>query len=428
MRKEFQFWYPLDLRISGKDLVPNHLTYFLYNHTAMWNKDPTMWPQGVRANGHLLLNGEKMSKSTGNFMTLTEAIDKFSADGMRLALADAGDGVEDANFVEDMAEASILRLYTFIEWVKEILEVQPNLRQGPYGFHDEVFVNEMNKLMTAADFNYNGMLFREALRTGFFEMQRSRDKYRELTANEQGMHAELVRQFIEWQALALAPICPHISEYIWSDLLGLKGSLLKAKWPQLGSVDDLVIKSSEFLMEAASNFRDELKKRSLPPKAKKGPATKAPEKTTHGTIYVAKTYPPWQCAVLSTLKSMYESVGPNGPPPDNKDLSKKLGAMPELKKWMKKVMPFVAMMKERVNAQGLSALDLTSEFDEKKVLEDNLNYLLFTLQLEGLEVKFSTEGNEKLQEDCKPGKILLNRVLPELKGSLQSGGFQTLLP
>ena len=68
------------------------------------------WPQAVRANGHLLLNSEKMSKSTGNFLTLSEAIDKFSADGMRLALADAGDSIEDANFVEAMADAGILRL------------------------------------------------------------------------------------------------------------------------------------------------------------------------------------------------------------------------------------------------------------------------------------------------------------------------------
>ena len=37
---------------------------------------------------------------------------------MRLALADAGDTMEDANFVEKMADAGILRLYTFLEWVK----------------------------------------------------------------------------------------------------------------------------------------------------------------------------------------------------------------------------------------------------------------------------------------------------------------------
>jgi len=81
MKNEFEFWYPLDLRVSGKDLIPNHLTYFLYNHVAVWNNKKEKWPKAVRANGHLLLNSEKMSKSTGNFLTLGHAIEKFSADG-----------------------------------------------------------------------------------------------------------------------------------------------------------------------------------------------------------------------------------------------------------------------------------------------------------------------------------------------------------
>ena len=46
---------------------------------------------------------------------------------MRLALADAGDGIEDANFVEKMADAGILRLYTWIEWVKEIISGEVKL-------------------------------------------------------------------------------------------------------------------------------------------------------------------------------------------------------------------------------------------------------------------------------------------------------------
>lgn len=36
MKREFEFWYPLDLRVSGKDLIPNHLTMCLYNHAAIW--------------------------------------------------------------------------------------------------------------------------------------------------------------------------------------------------------------------------------------------------------------------------------------------------------------------------------------------------------------------------------------------------------
>jgi leucyl-tRNA synthetase len=46
-----------------------------------------------------------MSKSEGNFLTLSDAVQKFSADGMRLCLADSGDSVEDANFVESTADA-----------------------------------------------------------------------------------------------------------------------------------------------------------------------------------------------------------------------------------------------------------------------------------------------------------------------------------
>merc|ERR1719341_1664028 len=134
LRREFEYWYPVDLRVSGKDLIQNHLTYYLYIHCAMWTKKH--WPKGIRANGHLLLNSEKMSKSTGNFMTLSDAIDSFSADGMRLALADSGDSVEDANFVYGTADAGILKLFTLIEWTKEVLD-DKTLREDESTFHDK---------------------------------------------------------------------------------------------------------------------------------------------------------------------------------------------------------------------------------------------------------------------------------------------------
>ena len=43
LKKEFNYWYPVDLRVSGKDLVPNHLTYFLYNHVAIWPNEPNRY-------------------------------------------------------------------------------------------------------------------------------------------------------------------------------------------------------------------------------------------------------------------------------------------------------------------------------------------------------------------------------------------------
>uniref|UniRef100_A0A7N6A613 Leucine--tRNA ligase, cytoplasmic n=1 Tax=Anabas testudineus TaxID=64144 RepID=A0A7N6A613_ANATE len=399
LRREFEYWYPVDVRVSGKDLVPNHLSYYLYNHVAMWPKDNGKWPQAARANGHLLLNSEKMSKSTGNFLTLSQAIDKFSADGMRLALADAGDTVEDANFVETMADAGILRLYTWVEWVKEMIANQNNLRTGPADtFNDRVFASEMNAGILKTEQHYDRMMYKEALKSGFFEFQAAKDKYRELAI--EGMHRDLVFQFIERQTLLLAPICPHLCEYTWS-LLGKTSSLVKASWPVAGPVDEILIRSSQYLMETAHDLRLRLKAYMMPPKSKKGDS-KPPAKPSHCNIYVAKSYPAWQHSALSLLGKHYKSN--NGVLPDNKVIASELGALPELKKYMKRVMPFVAMIKENLEKNGPRVLDLELEFDERAVLLENLVYLTNSLELEQMDVLFASEADDKVKEDCCPGK------------------------
>jgi leucyl-tRNA synthetase len=125
-----------------------------------------------------------MSKNTGNFLTLFEAIERFSADGMRLSLADAGDAVEDANLVFEMADAGVLRLYNFLAWVEEMVELRD--REGGSGFRtdaadtfaDKFFVNEMNRLVELTAKNYDDTLFREAVKSGFFEYQVSEQKFK----------------------------------------------------------------------------------------------------------------------------------------------------------------------------------------------------------------------------------------------------------
>ncbi|XP_030067652.1 leucine--tRNA ligase, cytoplasmic [Microcaecilia unicolor] len=399
LKQEFEFWYPVDLRASGKDLVPNHLSYFLYNHVAMWPEDSSKWPVSARANGHLLLNSEKMSKSTGNFLTLREAIEKFSADGMRLALADAGDTVEDANFVEAMADAGVLRLYKWVEWVKEMVANLDSLRSGPATtFNDQVFASEINAGIIKTDQNYEKMVFKEALKTGFFEFQAAKDKYRELAI--EGMHRELVFRFIETQTLLLAPVCPHLCEHIWG-LLGKPGSIMKVSWPVAGPVDEVLIRSSQYLMETAHDLRLRFKNYLAPGKGKKG--EKQPvQKPSHCTIYVAKNYPPWQHTTLSLLRKHYQANG--GQLPDNKVIATELGALPELKKYMKRVMPFVAMIKENLEKKGPRVLELELEFDEQAVLMANIVYLTNSLELDRIDVKFTTNAEDKIKEECCPGK------------------------
>lgn len=67
--------------------------------------------------------------------------------------------------------------------------------------------------------------------------------------------------------------------------------------------------------------------------------------------------------------------------PENKWLSTELGSKPELKKSMKKVMPFVQVAKEKVAKHGIRALNLTMDFNEADVITKNIEYLTATLDV-----------------------------------------------
>ncbi|XP_014255426.1 leucine--tRNA ligase, cytoplasmic [Cimex lectularius] len=401
MKREFTYWYPVDLRCSGKDLIQNHLTFFMYNHCAVWNERPDLWPQSIRANGHLLLNSAKMSKSEGNFLTLAEAVEKYGADGMRLALADAGDSIEDANFVSSVADSGILRLYTFIEWVKEMIDEKNSMREGKpntYTFHDKAFLSEMNLKINETDSNYSKLLFKEALKTGFFEFQAVRDKYREMTAFE-GMHGELVMQFIKNQAIILAPICPHVAEYVYSTLLNEPSSVVDAPWPTNLSVDYDVIRHSQYIMDAAHTFRLQLKTYINQMNKGKSSQTSKPYKAN---IWVASQFPLWQQVIIDYLQQIFDDTKSL---PNNREIAAQLCSKPELKSYAKRVMPFAQMLREKIEKDGISVLNTHKFVDEMVILRMNEQYLKTTLGVDELSVHSTSEAGvpEKILNDTSPG-------------------------
>jgi leucyl-tRNA synthetase len=95
-----------------------------------------------------------MSKSTGNFLTLADGIQQYSADGMRFALADAGDSLEDANFETKTATAALLRLYVQTKWVDEVL-ASKDMRTGPpTSFLDRAFAAQIEKAIVETAGHY----------------------------------------------------------------------------------------------------------------------------------------------------------------------------------------------------------------------------------------------------------------------------------
>ena len=99
MRGEFMYWYPFDLRNSAKELVPNHLSFCIFHHAALF--PPEHWPKGIGVNGMLMVEGQGMHKSKGNFITMKGAMDKYGADATRCGLLIGAEGMDDPDWRAD---------------------------------------------------------------------------------------------------------------------------------------------------------------------------------------------------------------------------------------------------------------------------------------------------------------------------------------
>ena len=58
--------------------------------------------------------------------------------------------------------------------VQEMLECRDKLRCDQphnYTYHDRIFANRMNHLIQLTDHSYQATMYREALKTGFYDLQ-----------------------------------------------------------------------------------------------------------------------------------------------------------------------------------------------------------------------------------------------------------------
>ncbi|AYV81977.1 MAG: leucyl-tRNA synthetase [Homavirus sp.] len=242
MRNEFLYWYPVDLRVSGKDLISNHLTMCIYNHAAIWDNDK-MWPQRYHVNGHILLNGMKMSKSTGNFLTLSDTIIKYGADPTRMSLAMSGSFSDDANFTDNNVNNIILKLTAEKEWCFSIIDsFSTNSTDSTYAtnstnFWDIVFGVELDWTVEKTTKHYMDMDFQKVVVDGIHGLYTIRDNYRSKYENkviEQNL--TMLKKYLDVHLTLIYPICPHYVETIW-DYAHSKNIQLNRCWPLQNMID-----------------------------------------------------------------------------------------------------------------------------------------------------------------------------------------------
>ncbi|KAJ2081798.1 cytosolic leucyl tRNA synthetase [Coemansia sp. RSA 988] len=415
LRRSFLYWYPLDIRSSGKDLIGNHLTFFLYIHTAMFGKEE--WPRSVRTNGFLLLNSQKMSKSTGNTLSMRECSDRYGADATRLTLAAAGDSMEDANFEEAVANKAILDLHLLMEWIAEAqkaLALQESASENPtqtssislrpatspMTIIDRMFDAEIDALTISTGTSYERTMYREAVTTGFYNFINARDRYINITT-EVGMHPVPLRKFINRQIIQLSPITPHWAEHMWKTVLGNTTSIMDARWPTdlPASPDYALLAARDYVIKITKSVRDAeaaVQRRNR----KKGGNKSASEldltKPKALDIFVASEFPVWQQDVITILKDHFDSASANF---DDKKLLSTLGSRGMLKN--KKIMPFAQEIKKRVLLIGPNAFDHAVQFKETELLNEIKLYLKRDLSYAVISIIDPSAAGELREEQAR---------------------------
>lgn len=253
LKEEFNYWYPTDFRNSGKDLIQNHLTFYLFNHVAIFPEKH--WPAGIGVNGWVTVDGNKMSKSLGNMIPVREMVPKYGADACRTTILNGGEGMDDPNWETSFADSLGGK---FLQINNSIEKYYGKGKSGKKGREERLAESRAMSLLKELSSDMDETMFRSAIHKILFGYWKVIRDYVNDTKEEPNkvVFDTLVRDFL----VILSPFAPHICEEIW-EKIGGKGFVSEADWPKIDEkkIDKRLEESAKIVDKTVSDILNILK-------------------------------------------------------------------------------------------------------------------------------------------------------------------------
>ncbi|MBO7718883.1 MAG: leucine--tRNA ligase [Methanosphaera sp.] len=352
IQEEFQYWYPLNWRLSAKDLVGNHLSFHMFHHAAIFPKE--YWPKGITVFGMGLLEGQKMSSSKGNVILLSEAIDKYGADTVRLFLMSSAEPWQDFDWRETEVNGIQRRLESIQQFAQKVEDITGQKVQ--LTVENEVplvekainkwIISQVNKNIGVATEALEGFQTRKALQSSLFLFRKDVDHYLNRITEVSSEEKDTLNYIVNVWIRLLAPFIPYTTEEIWNEYNDDEILMSELSWPQMdeSAVDDKIEKAEEMIQDLAKDIKEVIK------------ITKSNPETIH--IYTA---PKWKYDV-------YEIAREVGKPNIGEIIKQSMQAnLYDNKKELSKFATKAGKTFNKINYVG--------QIDEVAIITDALDYL-----------------------------------------------------
>ena len=257
---------PVQLREQGHDIIRTWAFYTVLRTAALEEAVP--WEEAL-INGMVFgEDGNKMSKSRGNFVQPEEAVEEYSADAFRQAMALGGQPGSDIQFQwKEVKSASRFgtKVWNITRFAAQHLDDEREPPADPaYRDVDRWVLSRCRDVADAVEAHMEAYRFDAALRElREFVWHDLADDYLELIKGRlyEGRPGErdAARQAL-FTALSaslrmLSPFAPFLTEEAWQALPGTEGSVHAGSWPDLEFDDPEAEVSGELIADIASTVR-----------------------------------------------------------------------------------------------------------------------------------------------------------------------------
>jgi leucyl-tRNA synthetase len=221
IKADFDFFYPVDINLGGKEHKTVHFPVFLMNHVAILR--PEHWPKGIFVNWWVTqAKGDKISKSQvskGGAEPIPDAAEKYTVDGMRLYYAHVGSAYLDIEWDQGTVlnyRSRMNRIWDLFSEIHSIIVSQDSSdtdvdADTELSIIDQWLVNAVNDRVRVAVSSLEAYDLRAASNEIYFGIFQDLRWY----LRRGGNNPVTLKHIAETWIRMLSPFTPFIAEELW---------------------------------------------------------------------------------------------------------------------------------------------------------------------------------------------------------------------